>query len=190
MASSAAWLLHLLPETADLGGAKVGVQRYGGGVPGLLFDKPADISGRGGDPVCFWSGTLPGSATLGYSNTTGITVNLVWCTPNANVTGSVVWAVAFDLKGATDLPAGCSDANFPLYGGANEVTATTAVGAVVAGAVTYTTMPVTKAKVQNGQTTAPAIGDHIRVRVRRNISSASDTLTGPVILLAGYLLDY
>jgi hypothetical protein len=70
------------------------------------------------------------------------------------------------------------------------VTATTTVTSAVAGGVTYTSMAVTIAKIQNGQTTAPAIGDLVRVRLRRNISSASDTLSGPVIFLGGYLLDY
>lgn len=189
MAASAGWLLNLLCSTADLMGAACGIQRYGGGVEGLLFDKPAELGNRGGDPVCFWSGTLPGPATGGYSGTTGITVKIIWCTPNGNATGSVVWATAFDLKGATDLPVGPSNANFPAYGATNEVTATTAVTAT-AGGVTYTSMAVTIAKVQNGQSTAPAIGDFFRVRLRRNISSASDTLTGPVIFLGGYLLDY
>lgn len=190
MASSAAWLLHLLPETADLEGQACSIQRYGGGVAGILFDKPAELGTRGGDPVCFWSGTLPGSATLGYSATTGIKVEIIWCTPNGNATGSVIWATAFDLKGATDKPIGPANANFPAYGASNEATVTTAVTASPVGGVTYSVTSNTIANIQNGQTTAPAIGDHFRVRVRRKVESASDTLSGPAIMLAGYLLDY
>lgn len=191
MAASAATLLQLLPATADLGGAPVGAQRWGGSVPGILFDKPADLGNRGGTPMCFWTGTLPGSATLGYSATTGVRVVLTWCTPNGNATGAVVWASAFDARNAaTDKPVGTTDANFPAFGGTNEGTATTTVTSSPVGGITTTTISNTIANIQNGQTTAPAIGDSFRVRLRRNISSASDTLSGPVVFLVGYLLDY
>lgn len=150
-------------------------------IPALSFQ--GQQVGKGSVSAAIFSGVLP-QGTGGYTGTTGIKVQLV---TNALTAGVVIWAASFELIGATDLPNPITE-NFPAYGNTNEVTQTATYTA--AGLAIYTTIPVPIAKIQNGQTTAPAAGDMYRLRVRCATDNPSDTLADFSNLFMVSLQDY
>lgn len=148
---------------------------------GLQFDNTISVAS-------YFAGVLPRGANAGYTATTGVKVILGWKSKSGLVTGAVKWAAAFNLAGATDVPNPEPD-NFPVAGATNEVAATTT--ATTVQGITYTSISVPLAKIQNGQTTAPAAGDFFNLRVRRlGSADAADTLADQAILVSVELQDY
>lgn len=178
MAASAATLAQWTPKQADLLQSGQGVLSVQGTVGHLEFDP--DTSWR-----AVFNGYLPGSSTTGYSATTGVKAVIAWRSHDAATTGAVVWAAQFALYGATDKPDPYTDIWSTTY----EASTTTTVNST-AGGINYTTCTITITNMQGGQTTAPAIGDFFRLSIRRNGSSASDTMAGRADVLAVYLYDY
>lgn len=188
MATSNALLGTLKPGECEvpLGGTVSVKKIYSAGalygLPVVAFQgRDAIVSGG---QAALWDFVIPFSATLGYSATTGMKLG-IWAF--AQSAGNVVWGASFQLVGATDLPVPSTEL-FPAYSGTNEVQATQAY--VAAGTPVKLAISNTIANIQNGQTTAPATGDVIRVRVRRCTELATDTLVGPVFFWIGYLQDY
>jgi hypothetical protein len=133
--------------------------------------------------------TIPGPSASGYSGTTGFKVKILWSSNSNGLTGAVVWGAAFQLSGATDLPLVAQE-NFPADNSSNEILATTSINATTAGGLNITTISVTIAEAQNGQTTAPAIGDFMRLQIRRVTENAADTLTDNAFIHAVQVIDY
>ena len=123
----------------------------------------------------------------GYTGTTGIKALVTWA--GSNRSQSVVWAASFQLDGATDLPAPAAE-NFPAYGATNEVSATGNCNTTTPSGMVQTLISIPIAKIQNGQTTAPAAGDHFRFRLRRAVDNAADTLTDYAYVYSVELYDY
>lgn len=151
------------------------------GIPALRFQGQA--VGQKNITSALFVGVLP-QGTGGYSATTGVKVQIV---SNSATAGVAVWAASFDLIGATDLPNPITEL-WPAFGGTNEVTGNATYTA--AGLAIYTTISVPLAKIQNGQTTAPAAGDLFRLRLRRATDNASDTLADFANVFFVSLQDY
>lgn len=150
-------------------------------IPALIFQ--GNDPGRGNVESAIWSFCLP-TGTGGYTATTGLEVHLKTNAPKA---GNVVWSARWQLVGATDVPNPITE-NFPAIGAANDTSVTTTYAG--AGAEVEVTLQCTIAKIQNGQTTAPAAGDFVRLCITRVVTSASDTLQDYAKLFAGYVKDY
>jgi hypothetical protein len=190
LATSNATLAIFTPNETEVpnGGQVALVKRAAGvgqqGIAALQF-QGQDV-GRQQSSYALWDGVLPRGAT-GYTGTTGIKALITWA--GAKQSQAVVWAGSFQLDGATDLPAPSAE-NFPAYAAANEVGATGACHTTISSGMVQTLLTIPIAKIQNGQTTAPAVGDHFRFRLRRALESASDTLTDYAYVYSVELFDY
>lgn len=193
MASSAATLAQLTPGDCEIpSGGQVALQKQSlspqpqyGGIDCLRFQGQG--VGQGNSSAALWDFILPRPAANGYSGTTGIKLVVSWWAPKASQ--AVVWAGSFQLIGGTDLPAPATEL-FPAFGSTNEVSATGNCNATTLGGLVQTTITVTIAKIQNGQTTAPTAGDMVRFRLRRATESASDTLTDYAYVIGVEAYDY
>ena len=185
MAASAATLAFFVPKDAELFGQAVSVTKYNG-VPALKFLKEYGASSP--VPYCFFAGILLRTATSGFSSTTGIQVKIHWSAPHGQVSGAARWAVAWDLKGQTDKPTANADGT-PAYGSTYEDAANTTTNST-AGGLNVTSISCTIAHIQAALTTAPAIGDFFRLRLRRAVENAGDTISDEVYVHAVELVDY
>lgn len=185
MAASAATLATFFPNQAELRGAPCRLVKFNG-VPALVFPKENGVNSP--IPRVFFDGILLRPALTGYSGTTGIQVKIGWSAPGQQVSGAARFSVSFDLKGQTDAVVANASA-FPADAATNETSSNTTVSAT-AGAINYTSLSVTIAKIQNGLTTAPAIGDFFRLQVRRGVENAGDTIAGDIHIHSVELVDY
>lgn len=191
MAATGATLAILTPGDCEIpnGGGAALIKRGNGlgqvGTAALQFQGQA--SGQGQSNYAIWSGVLPRPATAGYSGTTGIKALITWSGPKTSQ--AVRWAGGFQLDGATDLPDPTAE-NFPAYGSANEIAANGNCNTTTQNGLVQTLLTFTIANVKNGQTTAPAAGDHFRFRLRRAVENAGDTLTDYAYVYSVELYDY
>ena len=190
MASSNATLAVFTPNETEVpnGGQVALVKKALGigqqGIAALQFQ--GQDTGHQQSSTALWDGVLP-RGTNGYTGTTGIKALVTWAGPKQMQ--AVVWAGSFQLDGATDLPAPAAE-NFPAYGAANEVSATGACSTVTPSGMVQTLLSIPVARIQNGQTTAPAAGDHYRFRLRRAVDNAADTPTDYAYVYSVELYDY
>lgn len=190
MASSNATLAVFTPNETEVpnGGQVALVKRALGigqqGIAALQFQ--GQDTGHQQSSAALWDGVLPRGAT-GYTGTTGIKALVTWAGPKQSQ--AVVWAGSFQLDGTTDLPAPAAE-NFPAAGAANEVSATGNCNSVTSSGMVQTLLTIPIAKIQNGQTTIPAVGDHFRFRLRRALENAADTLTDYAYVYSVELYDY
>jgi hypothetical protein len=187
VAASGATLGHYVPKDAELSGQAVSVGKHNG-APVLKFPKQ-DPGLNNPIPFCLFDGILLRPAATGFSSTTGVQVKVGWSAPRQDLSGAARFAVAVDLKGQTDLPSGVSD-GMPAYGASNEIAGTSNVNASVAGGMNYLSISVPLSAIQNGQTTAPAVGDYFRLRLRRCTESTADTIPHEVYVHSVELVDY
>lgn len=156
----------------------------------LVFNPLLTVPYHGSEQVVF-AANIPRPAATFFSSTTGIKVNIGWSSASALVAGKVEWAAAWELIGQTDLPSPYSDANFPAFSATNEVAVSTTVTASPAGGLTVTSISCTLANIKNGQTTAPAVGDYFRLRIRRKVEdTANDTMNDIAYFHYAELVDY
>jgi hypothetical protein len=190
LASSNATLAVFTPNETEVpnGGQVALVKRAMGigqqGIAALQFQ--GQDTGHQQSSTALWDGVLPRGAT-GYTATTGVKALVTWAGPKQSQ--AVVWAASFQLDGATDLPAPSAE-NFPATGSANEVSATGNCNVVTASGMVQTLLTIPIAKIQNGQATAPTVGDHFRFRLRRAVENAADTLTDYAYVYSVELYDY
>lgn len=195
MAASGQTLAVLTPGDCEIpSGGQVPLQKDSlssqplyGGVDNLRFQGSG--TGQGNISAALWDAILLRStaASTGYTGTTGVKVNILWYAKKQ--TQAVVWAASFQLAGQTDLPAPATEL-FPAFSSTNEVTGTSNCNTTTLGGLVLTTINVPLAKIQNGQTTAPAQGDYVRFRLRRALDNASDTLTDYAYVVMVELVDY
>ena len=190
MASSNATLAIFTPNETEVpnGGQVALVKRAMGigqqGIAALQFQ--GQDPGHGQVSSALWDGILPRGAT-GYTGTTGIRALVTWAGPKQSQ--AVVWAGSFQLDGAADLPAPSAE-NFPAYGAINEVSAISNCNSTMPSGMVQTLISIPISKIQNGQTTVPAAGDHFRFRLRRAVDNAADTLTDYAYVYSVELYDY
>lgn len=191
MTASGATLAILIPGDTEIpSGGNAALIKRGLGIGQFgtaCLEYQGQDTGHQQSNFAVWSGVLPRPATTGYSGTTGIKALVTWSAPKTSQ--AVVWAGSFQLDGATDLPAPAAE-NFPAFAATNEVAATGNCNTTTANGMVQTLLSITIAKIQNGQTTAPAVGDHYRFRLRRAIENASDTLTDYAHVYSVELYDY
>jgi hypothetical protein len=195
MATSGATLATLTPGDVEIpNGGQVALYKYSlnantqyGGIDCLRFQGQG--VGQGTISAALWDFILlrAAAASSGYTGTTGIQLKIHWFAPKQSQ--AVVWAASFQLNGLTDLPAPGTE-NFPAGGSANEVSATAPCNVITAGGLVVTTINIPLAKIQNGQVTAPAQGDSVRLRLRRALDNAADTLTDYCYVTMVEAIDY
>jgi hypothetical protein len=192
MSSSNATLAIFTPGNVEVpsGGqvaltkSNLGTAPLYGGIDTLRFQGQA--VGQGSTSAAIWDAVLPRGAN-GYTGTTGIKALVTWWAPKTSL--AVAWAGSFQLNGATDLPAPAVE-NFPAYDATNEVVATGNCNTTTYGGMVQTLLTIPIAKIQNGQTTAPAAGDMVRFRLRRATENTGDTLTDYAYVNSVELYDY
>jgi hypothetical protein len=195
MATSGQTLAYLTPGDTEIpSGGQVALIKQSlsiaplyGGIDLLQF-QGQDV-GHQQISAALWDFILMRSAaaSTGYTGTTGIQVKIHWFAKKQ--TQAVVWAVSTQLVGQTDLPAPATEL-LPAFGAANEISATANCNTTTYGGAVITSISIPLASIKNGQATNPAQGDFVRLRVRRALDNAADTLTDYAYIYAIDVVDY